>query len=74
MTDLQKVIELYRGFGIECLVFVDKDNNQCIKLDSGGGNNRNNPTFSDKISGYTGFYTVLEFDSNGLFIRQGIWE
>ena len=82
-TDLQKFIELYKGFGIECL----------IREESGYKDLIDSPviiiqlevedycspdeilTFSDKIHGYGGFHTDIVFDKETeAFISQGIYE
>ena len=82
MTDLEKFVELYRSFGIECkvnkiitLVEDDRVNHNCsvIKLNASGYSDEES-TLSDKIIGYDGFYSEVVFDKEGKFIYQGIWE
>ena len=62
MTDLKKTIELYKGFGIECVV-VSTDKGFEITLESGS-----------EFDGYGGFYSTLFFDLKEKFIKQGFWE
>jgi len=72
MTDLERFIELYRSFGIECRVFVNKDCNQ--EIDLNGSNLSNAQTDSIKFDGYAGFFSSVEFDMSGKFLKQGFWE
>lgn len=85
MTDLQRFIELYKSFGIECLVRTEVWKNepglihkneplerQIIQLS--GFDDGENETRSDKFVGYCGFYASVEFDMKGNFIEQGFWE
>jgi len=69
MTDLKKTIELYKGFGIDCIV-VPIDEGFEITL----GGYEDDSTESDKLDGYMGFYSILFFDLNEKFIKQGFWE
>lgn len=72
MTDLEKFIELYKGFGIDVKVFDTKRNTKAIMLSDSSYDF--NFTNSDKFDGYSGFFTDIEFDNNGKFLRQGFWE
>ena len=90
MTDLERFIELYRSFGIECKVGVRTWENgprlihknepltrQVIQLggdDFGTDDYGITPTQSGKFDGYGGFYSSVEFDMEGKFIEQGFWE
>ena len=69
MTDLQKFIELYNGFGIELKVH-EYENKLCIGLNtpSSDGN------FHKKLSGYSGCFSDVEFTMEGVFINQGFYE
>lgn len=85
-TDLEKFVELYRGFGIECKVnrveglegFENSSSVenfiQTIVIESGERHDSivSETTFSDKIRGNA--YTKLVFSNEGKFIEQGIWE
>jgi hypothetical protein len=74
MSDLEKFVQLYKDFGIECQVNV-KDNKQIIYLNGGSGYGTGyKDTDSDKFHGYAGFYSDVEFDMSGKFIMQGFWE
>lgn len=89
-TDIEKFIELYKSFGVNCV--VNKDNtmqyiilhesnhpHETIKL-----GNRSNftigqdkfgaATISKKFGGYSDFFTQIEFDLNGKFIGQYFYE
>ena len=82
MTDLQSFIELYSKFGITCVV------NQCpntgnsfivfcpeyYSLDLNEWNGNCSPTKTDKIEGFNGFYSQIDFDKDGKFVGQGFWE
>lgn len=79
-TDLERFVELYRGFGIECKINVI----QGLEGSSAAQNLNeitiispdytkfysNTDTFSNKLRGG---YTRLLFDSNGKFKEQGAW-
>ena len=72
MTDLQRFIELYKSFGIdleaENVPFnpISKEVEH-IRICLNEGEN-------DKFEGYSCFYSCVEFDINGKFLRQGFWE
>ncbi len=79
-TDLERFIELYRSFGIECKVNkVDvphqyshmKADDQYIVLTD--GHEGKNETGDSRFNGY-GMYTDIVFDSDGKFKSQGFWE
>ena len=73
MTDLEKFIKLYKSFGIEII-------NPRITIGNEGGKYEIDlPTDvvnlgENKFIGYAAFYTSIEFDKDGKFIRQGFWE
>lgn len=70
MNDIDKFIELYKSFGIECEV-VNGEDGAIITLANciiEGG------TFSDKFVGYSGFCSEVSFDKDGRFVSQGFWE
>jgi hypothetical protein len=63
MTDLEKLIETYKQFGID-LEPIDNNGIICIKF----GCHDN-----DKFGGYYDHYTIVEFTKEGKFIRQSFW-
>jgi len=67
-TDLERFIELYRSFGIECLVH-ELDKKLVIVLSS-----RQSPcdvrTISPKFGGYYGHCSDIWFTLEGAFIKQ----
>lgn len=69
MTDLEKLIDTYKQFGIDLIVYEEDDKFK-ITL-SGWGENSTN---SDKFNGYSGFFSDLEFTKEGKFLSQGFWE
>ena len=69
MTDLKKTIKLYKGFGIDCKV---QNVVEGFRITLGGDEDES--TESDKLDGYGGFYSILFFDLNEKFTRQGFWE
>lgn len=78
MTDLQAFIDLYTRLGIDCNVNqCAETGNQFIILtskDSHSDYENEKPTESDKLQGYYGFYSKVEFDKDGIFLNQGFWE
>ena len=64
MTDLQKFVELYKGFGIDCTVFEGDGYGNTekeflyINLNEGGYSNNDQDTTSVMFDGYGGFYPV----------------
>jgi hypothetical protein len=69
MTDLEKFIDTYKQFGIE---IKTKEENGKILVSLGGWDNHS--SYSEKFSGYGGFFSDLEFTKDGKFISQGFWE
>lgn len=79
MTDLEKFIELYKSFGIECTPFdTSFDPNGIIHIVLGKKLRYHEKevrmTISDKINGYCGFYSEIIFNKDGKFLSQGFWE
>lgn len=72
MSDLENFVNLYKSFGIDCII-NKKENEQVIIL-SGSGNTDMKETSSSKFDGYGGFYSDVKFDLDGKFISQGFWE
>jgi hypothetical protein len=64
-TDLERFVELYRSFGIE---LTPK------KTDKGITSITIEAQSDTKITGYYGFVTQIDFDADGKFISQGVWE
>lgn len=79
MTDLEKFVDLYKSFGIECKVIVREEfdfnsahgPHKAICL---GGMGSEEDTISDKLVGYSGFGAEVIFDMGGKFIEQGFYE
>lgn len=81
MTDLQSFIELYTRLGVSCvvnqcsetgnqfIVFAPKDYYSDLVVWS----ENYNPTESDKFEGQHGFFSRIDFDKDGKFIKQGFW-
>ena len=54
------------------IVNIDlEDNKQHVILHQG---NYADDTMTTGFSGYSGFYSQIEFDMDGNFIKQGFWE
>ncbi|MBT6068585.1 hypothetical protein HOG48_02410, partial [Candidatus Peregrinibacteria bacterium] len=73
-TDLEKFVELYKGFGVECKVNKTKDGSEITLACEGSFSYEEYETASDKFDGYPGFHTDITFDNDGKFIEQGFWE
>lgn len=71
-TDLERFVALYASFGITCILNKNADGSTWIELANGGYGKLT--TESEKFDGYSGFYSTIEFDQNGTFIKQGFWE
>lgn len=72
MTDLEKFQELYLSIGFELIVNIDlEDKKQHVVLHQG---NYADDTMTTGFSGYGGFYSQIEFDMDGKFLKQGFWE
>jgi len=71
MTDLEKFIEIYKSFGINCIV-GEKDMQKVIEFH--GSTGWVEPTWSDKFEGYSGFYSQIIFSLDGKFIKQTFYE
>lgn len=68
MTDKEKLIALLNEWGVPFSqhVVVDPDSpGQIVGVGREG---------SDKVSGYSGFFTDFEFDLEGKFQCMGAWE
>ena len=74
-SDIERFIELYHSFGIECVVSHAEDGCQKIRLSAGfDGYNTAALTLSPKFGGYNGFSSEVIFDRGGKFIGQNFWE
>jgi hypothetical protein len=67
MTDLERFIELYKSFGID----LEAENTEC---DESNKNYYVHLQYHEKFCGHHGFFSTVEFDENGKFLRQGFWE
>ena len=74
MTDLEKFVDLYKSIGIKCEAITSpawhwgsiEKITRIICISNDGK--------SEKIGGYSGFFTSIIFDENGKFICQRFWE
>jgi hypothetical protein len=73
MSDLDKFIELYRSFGIECKVNLEYGN-KIIYLCESTYSFDEQSTISDNLVGYPDFFSKVIFDGDGKFIEQGFYE
>lgn len=75
-TDIEKFVELYKSFGIDCIVNEQDDKKVILlnALDSQMKGRSIVPTKSDKFGGYIGFNSEVIFSSDGSFIAQNFWE
>lgn len=64
-TDLEKFIELYKGFGIELEAKENEDGDFYLLLEQGDHH---------KLVGYNFFYSGVYFDKNGKFLQQSFLE
>lgn len=67
MTDLEKFLKLYRSVGVEPEI-RELENGKQLYLDPCDYER------DGKIQGYSSFYCTINFDKNGKFENQGIWE
>jgi hypothetical protein len=70
LNDLELFIKTYKQFGVEIVTYIGSNGNTFIDLND----DAENSTKSQKFNGYGGFFSDIEFDKNGKFIRQGFWE
>ncbi len=73
MSDLEKFVEMYRSFGIECVV-KKKDGFSFIYLCVSDYPFEEKSTISNKLIGYSDFFSKIKFDKDGKFINQGFYE
>lgn len=86
MTDLERFKELYDHLGVPYICDripvafkwsgPSEEKRQMIIIGEGEftyGGDWSHPE-SDKLDGYGRFYTKIEFDDDGKFIKQGFWE
>ena len=72
---LEKFVELYKGFGIECnIVCNDTNDDKEIYLSGTKEYPEKYATYSDKFNGYLDFYSQVTFDGDGKFIGQDFYE
>ncbi len=69
MTDLEKTVDLYKGFGIKVDPVTTSDGFATyVSL------HVDDFVSEGLVTGYNGFYTSLEFDKAGKFVQQSIYE
>lgn len=86
-SDLLRFTTLYQSFGIECRILSIRTNTQTRMYEKGKEEinykivlaesntcSQECDTLSDKLDGYNGFYSSINFDKHGKFIKQGFWE
>ena len=71
LTDLEMFIKTYKQFGIDIITY-EEDGKILINLN--GWADDKESTHSEKLNGYAGFSSTLEFTLFGKFITQGFWE
>jgi len=71
MTDLEAFVALYKRFGINVNVIKNQTDYHVLLSESAF---IDTATSSDKFSGYSCFYSRIEFNKDGKFITQGFWE
>lgn len=72
MTDLQKFIELYQGFGIELKANENEKGHFIMMGEEPFCDGR--MSLSDKFGGQQGFYSVIHFSKEGAFLSQEFYE
>ena len=76
MTDLQKTIALYKGFGID-LKHYERDGYIIVAFncDYTESKNKGFGNISDKLSGgYSSCMSEMVFNKEGDFVKQCFWE
>lgn len=81
-TDLERFVELYKSFGIDCKVNIAEKDGQLMHVNKDDRfiligdyyDNKHETTGSDKFTGYPSFYSDVVFDKDGKFKTQGFWE
>jgi hypothetical protein len=72
MNSYVKFVELYQSVNVPIELTEDtKTGVKTITLEVPSWNELDKDS---KITGYSGFTTVLRFDKDGVFLRQEIWE
>ena len=82
MNDLEKFIELYESFDIKLKPYIDSCTQNTFIFITNGDPEDNSSSFlnvtkisrSLKFDGYSCFNSIVEFDQDGKFIKQGVWE
>lgn len=67
MSDLDRFVALYKSFGIELKPEAKTEYGKEIIVVELRADD-------PKFDGYTGFYSDVEFDKGGTFVRQGFGE
>lgn len=70
-SDLERFKSLYESLGIDLIVNETEDL-LTVKLGDEYGDEE--LTRSSKFSGYSGFFSDIQFTKDGEFISQGFWE
>lgn len=73
MTDLERFVETYQAVGIKLKVNTTEEGSFII-LQPNGERDDIQVTKSEKFDGWDGFHSKIEFDKDGVFVKQGFWE
>ena len=73
-SHLDKFVKLYLEFGVECIVNQSDEGYEINLAQTDMYGPEDGATLSDKFEGYNGFFTRIEFDKYGNFLKQGFWE
>lgn len=70
-TDLKKFIDIYKLFGVELRPFEEEG---VIKIHLGQSSSVYAADGLEQFEGHSGFFSEIQFDQEGKFIKQGFWE
>ena len=68
LTDMERFIAFYKTLGIDLKADVDEKGNPAIYMGC------YDQKLINLFDGYPGFYSVVSFDKDGKFVKQGFWE
>ena len=75
MTDLERFVDLYKSFGINCNVNKEEDGFVIVLGENEYvGSREVKVTSGDKLGGYSNFFSTIRFDGDGKFLKQEFWE
>ena len=73
-TDLERYVELYKSFGINCKIINEGGFKLIILSEGSMVSESEKHTTSILFNGYNSFYTKIIFSEDGGFVSQGFWE